>query len=163
MMKQNRLWQLPGKRSRRFSLACLKPRVPNEERAMSGQGRDSTMERKPQKAGAVEASPHDDAVRQRAIEERRTAARREKLRVRPDSPPFLRVEAPSGFAYRIQLRGSADGPHSCNCPDFEANRLHTCKHVERVRTWLESTRSQRSVEHQRDVRRSRVYLHFGEV
>src|SRR5258708_6695947 len=80
-------------------------RVPNEERAMSGQGRDSMMERQPRKAGAVEVSPHDDAVRQRAIEERRTAARREKLRVRPDSPPFLRVEAPSGFAYRIHLRG----------------------------------------------------------
>ena len=104
-----------------------------------------------------------DSARRLALEERQVAARGEKLLVRPDLPPFLRVEAPSGFSYRIHLRGGVGGPHSCDCPDFEANRLHTCKHVERVRAWLESTRSRLPLEHQRAARRSRVYLHFGDV
>jgi superfamily II DNA or RNA helicase len=99
----------------------------------------------------------------RALEERRVAARREKLLVRPDASPFLRVEGPSGFAYRVQLRGNAEGPHSCECPDFEANRLNTCKHVERVRAYLLSPRSRLPREHRRDGERPRVYLHFGEV
>ncbi len=105
----------------------------------------------------------DDAARRLALEERRVAARREKLLVRPDPPPFLRVEAPSGFSYRIHLRGGAGGPHSCDCPDFEANRLHTCKHVERVHAWLGSARSRLPLEHRREAQRPRVYLHFGEV
>ena len=92
----------------------------------------------------------DDAARRLALEERRVAARREKLLVRPDPPPFLRVEAPSGFSYRIHLRGGAGGPHSCDCPDFEANRLHTCKHVECVCAWLESARSRLPLGHQLD-------------
>lgn len=83
--------------------------------------------------------------------------------VRPDVSPSLRVESPSGFAYRVVLRGGAEGPHACDCPDFEANRLHTCKHVERVRTWLGSPRSQIPPGHHRDAIRPRIYLHFGEV
>ena len=118
---------------------------------------------RPREAGANGASRDVDSARQLALEERQLAARREKLLVRPDSPPFLRVEAPSGFSYRIHLRGGAGGPHSCDCPDFEANRLHTCKHVERVRVWLGSPRARLPLEHQREAKRSRVYLHFGDV
>lgn len=121
-------------------------------------GRDPRLD-----AGSGKTSQDGDAARRLALEERQVAARGEKLIVRPDLPPFLRVEAPSGFAYRIHLRGGASGPHSCDCPDFEANRLHTCKHVERVRAWLESARSRLPLGHQREARRSRVYLHFGDV
>jgi len=87
---------------------------------------------------AVRTTPSDDpsTAARRAIDERRMAARAEKLRVALDEPPRVRVESPSGFSYRVRLRGRADGPHSCDCPDFEANRLHTCKHVERVRLYL---------------------------
>jgi hypothetical protein len=130
---------------------------------MSGQGRGSSVVSRLRKAGPDGASQAVDSARRIALEERQLAARREKLPVRPDSPPFLRVEAPSGFSYRIHLRGDAGGPHSCDCPDFEANGLHTCKHVERVRTWLGSARSRLALEHRRQALRSRVYLHFGEV
>jgi len=44
-----------------------------------------------------------------------------------------RPGSPTGAA-----AGGPEGPHSCDCPDFEANRLHTCKHVERARLFLRS-------------------------
>lgn len=102
-------------------------------------------------------------TRRQAIEERRLAARREKLRVSPDGAPFLSVASASGFSYRVHLRGDADGPHTCDCPDFEANRLHTCKHVERVRARMRGKEGALPAGYRRAAGRSRVYLHFGEV
>ncbi|MFQ5763289.1 MAG: SNF2-related protein [Rhodospirillales bacterium] len=100
-------------------------------------------------------------ARQLALKERQAAARREKLSVKLGEPPSVQVTSASGFSYRVHLRGDADGPHSCDCPDFEANRLHTCKHVERVRRHLRRGRWSRS--HREAAGRPRVYLHFGEV
>lgn len=108
-------------------------------------------------------APGTEEARRKALDERRAAARREPLLVTPDDPPFLRVRSPSSFTYRVHLRGGATGPHSCDCPDFEANRLHTCKHVERVRVWLAAPRSRLPRSHRRDAQASRVFLHFGEV
>ncbi len=103
-----------------------------------------------------------DEPRRRAVEERVVAARREALRFRPDRVPFLTGSSASGFVYRVHLRGSADGPHSCDCPDFEANRLHTCKHVERVRGQLRRAPGLPAA-HRHAASRPRVYLHFGEI
>jgi len=107
--------------------------------------------------------PDPDEARRKALEERLAASRREKLVVRRAEPPHLEVEGPSGFAYRVCLRGGPEGPHSCGCPDFEANRLHTCKHVERVRAWLRAPRSRLPRAHRERASAARVYLHFGEV
>jgi len=104
-----------------------------------------------------------DIARTQALEERQTAARREKLSVRVAEAPYLVVRSPSGFSYRVRLRGGPDGPHSCDCPDFEANRLHTCKHVERVRAYLRAPRSRLERAHRSAAMAPRVYLHFGEV
>ncbi len=101
--------------------------------------------------------------RRSAIEARVAAARREKLVAKAAEPPVFAVESPSGFAYRVHLRGDAGGPHSCDCPDFEANRLHTCKHVERVRTYMRSPAYYRLARHRALAGRPRAYLHFGEV
>lgn len=109
------------------------------------------------------AGPQPDLARKTALEERAAAARRENGRLALEEPPFVRVFSPSGFAYRVQMRGGPDGPHGCECPDFEANRLHTCKHVERVRGWMNSPRTQVPRLHARAALRPRVYLHFGEV
>jgi superfamily II DNA or RNA helicase len=110
------------------------------------------------------AAPADpDEPRRRAIEERVAAARKERLRVKLGVSPFLHVASPSGFAYRVHLRGGPEGPHSCDCPDFEANRLHTCKHVERVRRFLRSPRGRLPASFRREAARARVYLHFGEA
>ena len=100
---------------------------------------------------------------QRALEERQAAARRESLALRWGRPPVLEVTSPSGFTYHVQVRGDADGPHSCDCPDFEANRLHTCKHVERVRRYLRRARTRLAPECRSAVDRPRVYLHFGQT
>ncbi len=104
-----------------------------------------------------------DEARRRALDERIAAARREKMRVKPGEPPLVAVTSGSGFSYIVHLRGIAGGPHSCDCPDFEANRLHTCKHVERVRTHMRSSRSTIPVAHRRGAATPRIYLHFGEV
>ena len=122
----------------------------------------SARQRKAAATQRADASGADDPARDRALDERRLAGRREKLRVRPDAPPFLIVESPSGFSYRVQLRGAAGGAHSCDCPDFEANRLHTCKHVERVRIWLRSPRTRLPRQHAQAAILPRIYLHFGE-
>ncbi len=91
------------------------------------------------------------------------AARREKMPLKPDAPPWMHIGSGSGFTYRVRLRGSATGPHSCECPDFEANRLHTCKHVEKVRSLLGSSRLKLGAGHLRAARRPGIYLHFGEI
>jgi len=109
------------------------------------------------------AATDPEAARRVALEERRASGRREKLRLSRDEPPYVVVTSPSGFSYRVRLRGGHDGPHSCVCPDFEANRLHTCKHVERVRRALHGRRSPAWAEHERTAARPHVYLHFGEV
>ncbi len=128
-----------------------------------------------------------EAARVRALEERRLAARREKLTVTAGPPPFVTVASASGFRYLVHLRGvagatagssaglagiDADGPHGCDCPDFEANRLHTCKHVERVRALLRSEGGPKrdgprgatlSAAHRAAAARPRVYLHLGDA
>ncbi len=101
--------------------------------------------------------------RRSAREARVAAARREKLVAKPAEPPFFSLESPSGFSYRVHLRGGPEGPHSCDCPDFEANRLHTCKHVERVRTYMRSPTYRRMDRQRALAGRPRIYLHFGEV
>lgn len=129
-----------------------------------GAGDEAPGAEGPGKAAELPArKPAPAQARVRALEERRLAARREKLLVTRDASPFLKVESPSGFAYRVHLRGGPEGPHSCDCPDFEANRLHTCKHVERVRSYLLSPRSRLPPGHRRDAERPRIYLHFAEV
>jgi superfamily II DNA or RNA helicase len=156
-------WRDPCKHEVAAALV-LRQCVTDEQRGRTPRARPRTG-----RVTGLPASPPEPAqpgpaqARPRAIEERRVAARREKLVVKPDVSPFLRVDSPSGFAYRVLLRGDAEGPHSCECPDFEANRLHTCKHVERVRAYLRSPRSRLPREHRRDAVRPRVYLHFGEV
>lgn len=104
-----------------------------------------------------------EQARKEALAERTRAARAEKLVIHRDEPPFVRVASASGFSYRVQLRGGAHGPHACECPDFEANRLHTCKHVERVRLWLDRSTPAWARGHRAASDRPRVYLHFGEV
>lgn len=111
--------------------------------------------------GLRTADPSD--AKRRALAERMLAARREHLQVARGEPGRLHVSSPSGFAYPVTVRGGAHGPHGCTCPDFEANRLHTCKHVERVRAFLGSSRVRLTPTFRRAAQRPRIYLHLGEV
>src|SRR5881398_2845333 len=38
----------------------------------------------------------------------------------------------SGGKYQVSIRGFDTGDNSCTCPDFKANTLGTCKHIEAV-------------------------------
>ncbi len=109
--------------------------------------------------------PQEDPAKARseAIEERKKTALREPLEVHVASGPKLDVCSPSGFRYTVTLRGGPEGPHGCNCPDFEANRLHTCKHVERARLWLEEPGRRHSKKRKAEIESPRVYLHCGEA
>jgi superfamily II DNA or RNA helicase len=102
-------------------------------------------------------------ARREALAERQAAAASEPLSVRRAEPPVVTVRSGSGFTYRVTLRGDADGPHGCECPDFLANRLHTCKHVERVRRWLSGRRTRLPSAFRAAMQRPRVYLHHGEI
>jgi superfamily II DNA or RNA helicase len=137
--------------------------APGNGRGRSGNGRAGKRIAAKPAPGCAPSSPEAAEARRKALDERRAAARREQLRVTPDDPPFLSVTSPSGFAYRVDLRGGTAGPHSCDCPDFEANRLHTCKHVERARVWLAAPGSRLPRAHRRAAEAPRIYLHFGEV
>ena len=127
----------------------------------AGPDRESPAERIERREELPGPDPED--ARRQAIKGRRLAARRQKLVVQRADPPFLLVASSSGFSYRVHLRGNSDAPHSCDCPDFEANRLHTCKHVERVRAFLNAPGTRLPAEHRRLARRPRIYLHFGEL
>jgi hypothetical protein len=108
---------------------------------------------------AIAAVP--GSARAHAIEERVLAGHREPMTLALGAPPYVEVESASGFRYRVHVRGGTAGPHGCTCPDFEANRLHTCKHVERVRAWLRQTPVPPAFA--AAAARPRVYLRFGEI
>lgn len=114
-------------------------------------------------APAAASAGKEDAARAEAMRERIAAAQRESISLRPEDPPDLRAGSPSGFSYRVRLRGGVDGPHSCDCPDFEANRLHACKHTERVRLLLRRRRLSLPARHRSAAMRPGIYLSFGEV
>jgi superfamily II DNA/RNA helicase/gluconate kinase len=42
-------------------------------------------------------------------------------------------------AYRVEIRSLDETTNSCECPDYQVNRLGTCKHVERVLHFLRSS------------------------
>jgi len=128
--------------------------MPTEDAPSFGEGRARKL---------LEKVPDPVETRLRALEERRVAGKREKLQVYRSEPPYFEVRSASDFMYRVHVRGGHDGPHSCTCPDFEANRLHTCKHVERIRIYLRNRRTKLTPAFKRAVMRPRIYLHFGEV
>ncbi|MBI3450864.1 MAG: DEAD/DEAH box helicase [Acidobacteria bacterium] len=160
-------WRNPCKHQVAAALALHRSLIETDvsrSRRQSDGGRRAPLKVVPARPTASSAGHLDpDAPRRRALEERVTAARREKLELEFETPPFVRVGSASGFTYLVHMRGGAEGPHSCECPDFEANRLHTCKHVESVRRFLSRPPARAPRGHRLAAGRSRVYLHFGEV
>jgi hypothetical protein len=77
------------------------------------------------------------------INRRRLRARTEGLSVtNADArhPVFsnFRVRSPSGMTYSVEVRDVASRQFSCECPDFQANGLGTCKHVEAVLNYAQA-------------------------
>ena len=68
----------------------------------------------------------------------------------------------SGGRYTVTIRGFDVGDNICTCPDYKANTLGTCKHIEAV---LEHLRDELPAQFQKKkavVTRPEIYLHYGE-
>jgi superfamily II DNA or RNA helicase len=155
------LWSQDGRLKHRCT--CPSWRDPCKHGIAAALSLRQTFSSQPERMQAPSSGEMIDEARRRALEERIVAARREKMHVKAAEPPHIALTSGSGFSYMVHLRGDADGPHSCNCPDFEANRLHTCKHVEWVRTKLRSSSSTIPSPHRRVAAKPRIYIHLGEV
>ncbi len=75
-----------------------------------------------------------DELRERALAERQQRASEEKMTLRATDPSqpwsdYVITSHTSGKSYRVALRGEEPGWSYCSCPDFQTNRLGTCKHI----------------------------------
>ena len=76
-------------------------------------------------------------LREEQIDLRRQRARTGRFRIDNLTPKRVfsdfRVTNPAtGGTYTVAVRGFAVGDNTCTCPDFKANTLGTCKHIEAV-------------------------------
>jgi SNF2 family DNA or RNA helicase len=75
----------------------------------------------------------------------------------------FRVTNPeSKGSYTVAIRGFDVGDNTCTCPDFKANTLGTCKHIEAVLGSLEDEVPPHVRQRKAAVTRPEIYLHYGE-
>ena len=75
----------------------------------------------------------------------------------------FRVTNPdSGGRYEVTVRGFETGDNTCTCPDFKANTLGTCKHIEAVLDDLRDELPPHLQKKKAAVQRPELYLHYGE-
>jgi len=79
-------------------------------------------------------SLNEDALVEKAIDERKERAKAESMTVRPMDKTqlwtdYLVTSRGTGKTYRVALRGRERGESYCTCPDFRKNTLGTCKHI----------------------------------
>lgn len=68
----------------------------------------------------------------------------------------------SGGQYTVTVRGFDVGDNVCTCPDFKANTLGTCKHIEAVLDHLKDDLPAHVQKKKATVVRPEVYLHYGD-
>jgi hypothetical protein len=68
----------------------------------------------------------------------------------------------SGGRYEVHVRGFEVGDNTCTCPDFKANTLGTCKHIEAVLETLREDLPAHLQKKKAAVHRPEIYLHYGE-
>ena len=75
----------------------------------------------------------------------------------------FRVTNPeSKGSYVVAIRGFDVGDNTCTCPDFKANTLGTCKHIEAVLASLEDEVPAHVRQRKATVTRPEIYLYYGE-
>ena len=100
-----------------------------------------------------------DLRRARAKATRFTIENTGKNRVFSD----YRVTNPeSGGQYTVAVRGFDTGDNTCSCPDFKANTLGTCKHIEAVLDHLKDDLPPHLQKKKAAVSRPEIFLHYGE-
>jgi len=68
----------------------------------------------------------------------------------------------TGGRYTVTVRGFDVGDNVCNCPDFKANTLGTCKHIEVVLESIKDELPPNLRKKKAVITRPEVYLHYGE-
>jgi SNF2 family DNA or RNA helicase len=106
-------------------------------------------------------------IREEQIDLRRQRARAgrfqiENLTAKRVFSDFRVTNPVSGGAYTVAVRGFDVGDNTCCCPDFKANTLGTCKHIEAVLASLEDDVPPHVRQRKAAVIRPEVYLHYGE-
>ena len=107
-------------------------------------------------------------LREEQIDIRRARAKAEGLVANARQEKLFsdyRVTNPeTGGQYQVSIRGFDVGDNTCACPDFKANTLGTCKHIEAVLANVAARTSCRRTCRKRKaaVTRPEIYLHYGE-
>jgi SNF2 family DNA or RNA helicase len=68
----------------------------------------------------------------------------------------------SGGQYTVSVKGFDVGDNGCTCPDFKANTLGTCKHIEAVLDTLKDDLPPHLQKKKAAVTRPELALHYGE-
>jgi SNF2 family DNA or RNA helicase len=100
-----------------------------------------------------------DLRRQRAREGRFQIENLGKNRVFSD---YRVSNADTGGQYTVTVRGFEVGDNTCNCPDFRANTLGTCKHVEAVLDSIREEAPENVRKRKATVTRPEVFLDYRE-
>ncbi len=103
---------------------------------------------------------------QEQIERRRERARAEILKIanKGSHPIFsqFEVQSVSGRAYRVEIRSLDELQNSCTCPDYKANLIGTCKHIEGVIIHLREEHGDKLEKLAASrPRGTQIYLHYG--
>jgi SNF2 family DNA or RNA helicase len=101
------------------------------------------------------------------ISERRERAEKaiKSVLSRPSGQAYgdYRVLATSGKTYRVALRGAGLFESYCSCPDFAANTLGTCKHIEALLLPLRRRYGTALERKQFERTRASLWLHYGDT
>ncbi len=97
--------------------------------------------------------------RKRAIEEKFEVQNLGRNRVFSD---YLVSNPETGGRYRVSIRGFDVGDNTCECPDFKANTLGTCKHIECVRMKLEEKLPPSLQRKKAAITHPEIFLHYGD-
>ncbi len=68
----------------------------------------------------------------------------------------------SGGQYTVSVKGFDTGDNACTCPDFKANTLGTCKHIEAILDHLKDELPPNLQKKKAAVTRPEIFLHYGE-
>jgi superfamily II DNA or RNA helicase len=103
---------------------------------------------------------------QEQIERRRERARAEILKIanKGSHPVFsqFEVKSVSGRAYLVEIRSLDELQNSCTCPDYKANLIGTCKHIEGVLIHLRAEHGGKLEKMAASrPRGTQIYLHYG--
>lgn len=72
------------------------------------------------------------------------------------------INPDSGGQYTVAVRGFDVGDNTCTCPDFKANTLGTCKHIEAVIDHLKDDLPAHLQKKKATIQRPEIDLHYGE-